>query len=231
MPITSSLPSRSPSPAPPVPERLLSAAARLAGRVRRAAADALDGALHERRRSLALARLRAGPPAGSVLFICTGNVYRSPFAAHAFARALPPDLLATVEVRSAGFVGPGRHAPADAQQAAARHGVELESHLSARVTGAQVHAAGLVAVMETWQQRELSRRFGIPLARVLLLGDLDPLPVAARAIPDPWAGGARVLDASYARIERCVAVLADELASAHGHAAHEWLGAALAEHG
>jgi protein-tyrosine phosphatase len=199
--------------------------------VRRAAADALDGALHERRRSLALARLRGAPPTSSVLFVCTGNVYRSPFAAHAFARALPPALQATVEVRSAGFVSPGRQAPPDAQEAATRYGLELESHVSARVTGAQVHAAGLVVVMEPWQQRELSRRFGPPLAHVLLLGDLDPLPVTSRSIPDPWAGGAGVLDASYARIERCVAVLADEMASAHGHAAHEWLGAALAEHG
>jgi hypothetical protein len=48
---------------------------------------------------------------------------------------------------------------------------------------------------------------------VLVLGDLDPDPIVARTILDPWNGAADVFDESYARIDRCTRMLVQLMTS------------------
>ncbi|MFL5542643.1 MAG: hypothetical protein ACJ8J0_26920 [Longimicrobiaceae bacterium] len=192
------------------PALLLPATLRAAARVLR---DAGDRALHPRRRAAAVARL-GGAPAAAVLFVCEGNIYRSPYAAGAFAAALPPDARARVAVSSAGFVGGGRPSPPAAVAEAAARAVELRSHVSRLVLAPLLGPATLVVVMEPRQRRALLARFGVAPGRVLVLGDLDPRRAATRAIPDPWGRGGAVLAASYDRIDRCVRALAAALAPA-----------------
>ncbi|HET7232743.1 MAG TPA: hypothetical protein VFJ16_22215 [Longimicrobium sp.] len=188
---------------PALRSRLARAARRLRNRA--------DRALHPRRRAAA-ARLGSVRPA-AVLFICQGNIYRSPYAAGALARSLPRELWSMVEIASAGFVGGGRPSPAAAVWAARARGVDLSAHVS-RVVGAPLlDERTMVVVMEPRQRRELVARFGVPAARVRVLGDLDPRPITTRAIADPWGQGYGVLSASYDRIDRCTRALADALAA------------------
>ena len=49
-------------------------------------------------------------------------------------------------------------------------------------------------------------------ALVVVLGDLDPLPIGSRTIRDPWGCGDEVFASSFARIERCVQALASAVA-------------------
>jgi protein-tyrosine phosphatase len=193
------------------PTAVVHALRRRAGAIARGVRDAADRALHGRRRAAALQRLGGMRP-GALLFVCEGNIYRSPFAAGAFVRALRPDARDGFEVASAGFVGPGRASPAAAVAVAAARGVDLTAHQSRLIVAPQLDARTLVVVMEPRQQRALVRRFGIPPHRVLVLGDLDPRPITTRAIADPWGLGEPVLQASYARIDRCVRVLVAALA-------------------
>ena len=68
-----------------------------------------DRLLHNGRRRAALAALAAaGRAPASVLVICNGNIFRSPFAAAVLRRALELRGLGRVRVDSAGFAGPGR---------------------------------------------------------------------------------------------------------------------------
>ena len=170
-----------------------------------------DRWLHRRRRAAALARLRAEPLPTSILFVCEGNIFRSPFAAAALHALLPAESRAGVRVASAGFVGPGRPSPPPALDAAARRGVHLDDHRSLLLTHAAVYGARLVVVMEPRQGWRLRMRFGIRGARVLVMGDLDPLPIRTRAIRDPWEEDEEVLEAAYARVGRCAAVMAQTL--------------------
>ncbi|HEX6938525.1 MAG TPA: hypothetical protein VF158_03875 [Longimicrobiales bacterium] len=192
-------PERAPRPAPPHPPPL---ARRLAHALRHAP----DRLLHARRRARALARLRGGPLPHRVLFVCHGNIIRSPFAERLAAATLPDALRTRIEFRSAGFLDPGRPSPPEAIEAAALWGIDLAPHRSRRLTSTELRRATLVVVVEPRQRRPLLRR-GCPAGKLLVLGDLDPAPVDDRTIPDPFDRPAIVFLESYRRIERCVAAL------------------------
>jgi len=144
----------------------------------------------------------------SVLFLCYGNAYRSPYAAAAFQRALASiHAVAPIKVASAGFIAPGRAVPQGAVSAARLRGIDLSGHLSTLVTANAVGAAELVAVMSEDQAEGIRSRYG-PGVTVLILGDLDPLSIQGRTILDPLGRDANVIEQVYTRIDRCVDQLA-----------------------
>lgn len=160
-----------------------------------------DRLLHAGRRRRARERL-ARAAVDRVLFVCHGNICRSPFAEHA-ARARLGD---AIHVSSAGFIGPGRPSPTEAITAARELGVDLTAHRSTLLTAAAARAANLVVVMTASQARAV-RRLGVPAAQVLVLGDLDPRDVELRSIPDPIEQPLAVFQACFQRADRCVAEL------------------------
>jgi len=169
--------------------------------------------LHQLRRRQALGALRRRRRPARLLAVCHGNICRSPFAAALLGHALAPF---AIEVESAGFIGPNRHAPREAVTAAARRGVDLSEHRSRLLTADLVGAADLIMVMDPTQQRIVCERFGRWPRDVVVLGDLDPAPVEGRTIRDPINQTVEVFDQSYARIERCVRALAGALSRAGG---------------
>jgi len=177
--------------------------AELLGRLRRV----LDQLLHSSRRRAAHGVLAAHRPLRSVLVVCNGNIFRSPFAAAVLGWALGREGRRGVCVESAGFIGPGRPSPADAVEAAARRGIDLRGHRSQPLTPDLVRTADVIFVMDTAQRRLLCERFGRAPRDVVLLGDFDPGPVTSRAIEDPWEQGPDVCETVYGRIERCIGAL------------------------
>lgn len=167
--------------------------------------------LHPFRRRKVFERLRDRPPPKTVLVVCHGNICRSPVAGALLAQGLTPYGIA---VTSAGFIGFNRPAPPFAIAAAARHGLDLADHRSQPVTAAIARTADLVVVMEPNQQRTVMERFGRRAQDVIMLGDLDPLPVESRTIHDPVNDGREVFDRVYERIARCVRELVTLLAPA-----------------
>jgi protein-tyrosine phosphatase len=159
--------------------------------------------LHPLRRRAARAALRARMPR-TIVVVCHGNICRSPVAAGLLQQALGP---AGIRVESAGFMGPNRRCPRDAVMTAARRGVDLTQHRSRLLVPDLVKAADLIVVMEPEQQRQVVERFGRLSRDVIVLGDLDPVSIETRTIRDPIEQGPDVFEASYARIERCVAAL------------------------
>lgn len=172
-----------------------------------AAEHSLDRWLHRWRRRRALAQLRAHPRPGSVLFVCYGNVYRSPYAARAFEAALPAEVRGEIVVHSAGFVSPNRPVPARAVEQAALRAIDLGTHRSSLIAPERVRAAELVVVMDPLMERGLRRRYQLARHSLLVLGDLDPQPIQTRTIRDPGGQPPAVLRESYARVERCVGQL------------------------
>jgi protein-tyrosine-phosphatase len=135
---------------------------------------------------------------------------RSPYAEGVLRHLLGPRPRA--QVSSAGFIGPDRPAPPIVVDGATHRGVDLRAHRSRVVTAVILDEADLVLVMDVDQLRALRRRFGIKGKVVVVLGDLDPRPLATRAIEDPVNQSSEVLDAVYARIDRCLAELVRSLA-------------------
>jgi protein-tyrosine phosphatase len=168
--------------------------------------------LHPRRRRAAQLELERLNPR-SILFVCHGNICRSPFAAAAFLRSCAPEIASGISVASAGFIGPERSSPPSALIAAANFGVDLSAHRSALITSENLRAADLIVVMSEEQAHGIRARVA-PSTFVLVLGDLDPRPVNRRTILDPWGQPDAAFDESYDRIDRCVRELARIISAA-----------------
>lgn len=167
--------------------------------------DGFDGRLHPRRRARAAARLRELAPS-SVLFICLGNVCRSPYGARTLAR-LDPGL----RVDSAGFIGPGRPPPDEALFVARGRGVEHADHVSQTLTSEMLAAADAVFIFDRFNVARLRSVAGVRMERVFWLGDFDPLWAGKRAVIDPWGKDAADFERTFERIERCIDVVVTSL--------------------
>ncbi len=164
----------------------------------KSAGQATDRWMHALRRRTARRRLLRHE-GRTVLVVCQGNLCRSPFAEVVLRAALPADM----EVRSAGFVSPGRCPPPSAVSAARRFGFDLGRHASRTLTAGLVRSASLIVVMEPSQAREIIERFGADPDRVLMLGDLDPIAIDTREIADPVQQSRDFFIDCYDRVDRC----------------------------
>lgn len=205
---------------------------RRAGRARRALARLRDQTLHPWRRRRARARLRALPPPRNVLFLCLGNVCRSPYAEYRFRALAAARGHDTLTVDSAGFIGPGR-APAElALDAARARGIDTGTHRSRVVDDALFAAADLIVLVDAAHGRRLRRLHrsaeaargggtgateatGGPVAATrtrpatVVLGDLDPEPARRRRIRDPWGQEPEIFERVFDRLDRCLEALAE----------------------
>jgi protein-tyrosine-phosphatase len=148
---------------------------------------------------------RREKPIRNVLFLCYGNICRSPFAA-ALARARLPGL----HFESAGFHRTtGRRTPPDFVTVASSLGVDVGRQRSQRVTAGMVDAADLVLVMDLENYRDLRSEFPGAIEKTTLLGlfAADPHIV----IDDPWsvseANLRRILSTIQASVEGLAAAL------------------------
>ena len=130
-----------------------------------------------------------------VVFVCQGNICRSPFAAAVLQARLGPD--STVAVDSAGMIPrPGRRTPAFGLAAATQHGIDLSQHRSAWLSRATAEAASLLVVFDDVNRAAVLDRYPDLRVPVVRLGDL----LDGRAIADPVDGGPEVFRACYTRI-------------------------------
>jgi protein-tyrosine phosphatase len=93
-------------------------------------------------------RQRRGYHAGmpTLLFVCTGNLCRSPMAA-TVARNVLAGKAEAVDVISAGLLRPGQPATDEAVKVMGRRGLDLSTHRSRRVGDALVPAPDLIVGM------------------------------------------------------------------------------------
>ena len=166
-----------------------------------------DRLLHPLRRWRAIRRLRKTGLPRSILFVCYGNICRSPYAEHSLARCLPPFLRDRIEIDSAGFFGVGRGSPPEAVMVAGFRGVDLSNHRARMLTPDDGVGASWIFVMNQTQERAIRRRFGRTRAEVLLLGDLDSQRIDTRTVFDPVDRPPEVFAEVYARIDRCLGVV------------------------
>lgn len=148
------------------------------------------------------------PVRPNLLFICLGNICRSPYAAEAL-RQRAEGRVGTVA--SAGFIGPGRPSPFEAVDEAALRGVDLTPHRSRTVVPGDARDFHLLVVMEGGQSSRLQRELGVPRRQILLLGDLDPVTPDRRLIPDPFGRGPAAFRDAYDRIDRTLDAFLDHL--------------------
>lgn len=174
-----------------------------------------ERALHPWRRRRARDELAdAIPEADSVMFVCYGNICRSPFAERYFAESLPEGMRDGLRIESSGFhAEEDRPSPTEAVRAAARVGIDLTGHSSSSLLSGldrDLEALSpIVFVMEPDQGRRFQRTFQGSPRGVFVLGDFDPKPVDRRRIRDPFGAAPGVFAEVFERIQRC----SDEIAA------------------
>jgi protein-tyrosine-phosphatase len=209
------------SSSPSSPDRglLVEAAATLtrpARRLGRRGLHALERLLHPRRHRRVRREILSRGPVEAVLFVCYGNICRSPYAQYRLERLLhhgdgtsertPARTRGpAVEIASVGFAPPGRPPPPAALEAAVERGIDMTAHRSRTLTMSLLRRADVVLVMTSPQARDLRWRYGRP--DVLHLGDLEPGPISFRDITDPYGHPLEVFREVYERIDRAVGTL------------------------
>jgi protein-tyrosine-phosphatase/predicted ATP-grasp superfamily ATP-dependent carboligase len=141
-----------------------------------------------------------------IVFLCYGNICRSPLAAK-----LAEQRLSGIAIESVGFHEPvGRSCPEKMLRIASAFGVDLSQHRSARLTRQQVLAADLVVAMDLENMKRLRDECPEALSRTTLLGLFaDP---ASVSIADPYladeAATGRICDQVRSGIEGLAGCLA-----------------------
>ncbi|RJQ79540.1 low molecular weight protein-tyrosine-phosphatase [Amycolatopsis panacis] len=144
-----------------------------------------------------------------VVFVCSGNICRSPMAALVFrAKLAEAGLAETVTVASAG-TGPwhvGEPADQRARATLKAHGYPTD-HVAAEVDGEHLRADLLLAASEG-HLTFLRSRVDDP-SRVRLLREFDPSAPEGAEVPDPYYGGDDGFEDVLAMVERAMPGLLD----------------------
>jgi len=158
--------------------------------------------VHEHRRMVNTTR-QPGELAGrlartqAILFVCTGNIIRSAFAAELLRSRSRGR--ADVQIRSAGLDattdGP---AHPTAVQCAQRFGVDLSSHRTHRLDWSDIEGADVLLAMEIDHVVEIHRRFPQYRHKVYLFGCLNQ---DAQDVADPVDAPKEVFEACFERID------------------------------
>jgi protein-tyrosine phosphatase len=150
----------------------------------------------------------------SVLFVCLGNICRSPLAEAAF-RAEAKRIGLDVEVDSAGtgswHVGepPDRRAQAEAR----RHGIDISGYRARKVSREDFRRFTHILALDAENLRDL-RRLMPPDATAELSLLLDHVPGReGEAVADPWYGGPADFEITWSDVTAAAAALATELAA------------------
>jgi protein-tyrosine phosphatase len=132
----------------------------------------------------------------SVVFVCTGNICRSPIAEKVFVHELQRAGLAdAVRVSSAGTGGWHVGDPADPRAAALLRAQGYPDAHAARQVDAEQLAADLIVALDAGHRRALRDLVAEP-DRVRLLRSFDPTAPDGAEVPDPYFGD----DAGFAEV-------------------------------
>lgn len=155
---------------------------------------------------------------GSLLFLCRGNLCRSPFAQHLAENLLRERNVTKVKCFSAGLeVDTPGSPPEQARVAALSFGVSLDGHKARPLEVEMLGSHSVIIVMEGRHLRTMRRRFPHSKEKFFLLPLFEnPCtrprePFLRYNIQDPYGGDTEEFLACYRRIERSIAGMLNEL--------------------
>lgn len=146
--------------------------------------------------------VRTGSDPLVILFLCQGNICRSPYAELKLKQSMPAD--AALRIASAGLLPRNsRPSPDAAQAAAGKRGVDLSTHRSRHAFADLASAASLIFIFDDINLRSFMARFPELRDRVFYLSVLGD-PAAGREIHDPHGHDDHTFSHTYAKIDVCL---------------------------
>ena len=160
-------------------------------------------ALRRRRNRALVARLLGRPrsAAPEIVFVCHGNICRSPFAAALLRKSFPGGTAKLVISSSGMLPVEGRPSTDIAIETAREMGVDLTSHVSQFLTAAQLKRATIIFTFEAANTEQIRRRYPEIATPIIRIGDLALEEAASRDITDPYGHDAATYRRTYKQIE------------------------------
>jgi protein-tyrosine-phosphatase len=148
----------------------------------------------------------------NILFVCTGNTCRSPFAEGFLKKLLEKTSSSGMEIGSAGLTAfPGSTASSQSIRVALEHAVSLEAHEARLLSGDLIEQADLILVMEPGHRQQLIDRYPQASDKIYLLRHFARYGSRERGIYDPYGLNLEAYRFCFEDIKECVESL------------HEWL--------
>ena len=148
----------------------------------------------------------------SILFICMGNICRSPFAEHIAGKQLHYSNLYSIS--SAGIiVDEPETSPPEAVLSAKNFRIDLLQHKSKPVNYALMESYDMIVTMEMWQQKYMKKLYLEFADKVYLLPLFDRDTAYSMNfyykynIQDPYGENILEFNRCFERIERCTSIL------------------------
>jgi protein-tyrosine phosphatase len=146
------------------------------------------------------------------LFVCLGNICRSPLAHVVLqAKVSGRNLEHRVLVDSCGTGGwhVGGGADPGSVAVARRHGLDLSGHSARQLRRSDAEDFDWWVCMDGSNAQNTRRKLGPAAGRIVLLRDYDP--DGKGDVPDPWARGPAAFDEVYQIVERSCERLLDAI--------------------
>ena len=137
--------------------------------------------------------------AKNILFVCKGNICRSPFA-EKYSRSVFPE---NIYIFSCGYIRQdGRESPPEAISTAKKFGVDLSDHRAHFITEEMMLNADLVIVFDEPNLRMLLQRFPEFKRKIWFLSEICPdIPLD---IEDPFRKDCETYEKVYSAIASCI---------------------------
>lgn len=147
-----------------------------------------------------------------VVFVCWGNICRSPIAERVAEKMAADSGLTDVEFTSAATSREELGAPMDRRAAAVlrQHGYRSGGHVAHQIDAAEIEAADLVVAMEDIHVRTMLA-MDPGATHLSLLTDYDPAASPGSGVPDPWYGTQAGFYDTLATVEAAMPGLLDEV--------------------
>lgn len=148
-----------------------------------------------------------------VLFVCEGNICRSPYAELKLWQLIH-EHADKFEITSAGMLPRNqRGSPQVAIEAAARRGVEMEKHLSQHAFDEKMRSATQVLIFDRVNYNSIMARYPFYAEKIFFIGELAGQDGKVVEIADPIGKATATFDATYQQIDVCLQGYADTVVS------------------
>ena len=160
-----------------------------------------------------IADLKSSASQVRVLFVCEGNICRSPYAELKLWQLIHQHA-DKFEITSAGMLPRNkRGSPQVAIEAAARRGVEMEKHLSQHAFDEKMRSATQVLIFDRVNYNSIMARYPVYAGKIFFIGELAGQDGKVVEIADPIGKATATFDATYQQIDVCLQGYADTVIS------------------
>jgi protein-tyrosine-phosphatase len=140
----------------------------------------------------------------SVLFVCFGNIIRSPMCEQLMRRTVRSGA-SSIRITSAGLnARSGREAHPWAIAAAREFGISLENHRAKLITSEMVDDADLIFAMDFQNYTQLVSRFPQSRKKIVMLGAYSGADSGSSEIRDPYDEGPEGTSRCYRTLAKCI---------------------------